>query len=59
VAAVKNVERRVYYQLRWETGASQSDAAALSAKNVDLNKQSLSYHRMKTGTLAQVSIGKN
>jgi len=59
IEAEKNVERRHYYQMIWETGASQSDAAALSAKNVDWKKGSLSYHRMKTGTLAQVAIGKN
>jgi hypothetical protein len=50
VAAEKNVERKFYYQLLWEIGASQSDAAALSAANVDWKKQSLRYNRMKTGT---------
>jgi integrase len=59
VAAEKNVERKFYYQLLWEVGASQSDAAALAAANVDWKKQSLRYNRMKTGTTAQVAIGKN
>jgi hypothetical protein len=59
IEAEKNPERRLYYQLLWETGASQSDAAALSASNVSWQKGSLSYNRMKTGTLAQVAIGKN
>jgi integrase len=59
VAAEKNVERKFYYQLLWEIGASQSDAAALSSANVDWKKQSLRYNRMKTGTAAQVAIGKN
>jgi len=59
LAAEKNVERKFYYQLLWEIGASQSDAAALTAANVDREKQTLRYSRMKTGTLAQVTIGKN
>jgi len=45
--------------LLWEIGASQSDAAALAAANVDWKKQILRYSRMKTGTVAQVVIGKN
>jgi hypothetical protein len=53
------VERKFYYKLLWEIGASQSDAAALAAANVDWKKQSLRYNRMKTGTAAQVAIGKN
>jgi hypothetical protein len=43
IDAEKNPERRLYYQLLWETGAPQSDAAALSADNVNWNKGSISY----------------
>jgi hypothetical protein len=35
LAAEKNSERRHYYELLWETGASQSDAACLRAENID------------------------
>jgi integrase len=59
ISTEKNVERRLYYQMLWEIGASQSDAAALCAGNVDSKKQSLAYRRMKTGTLAQISVGRN
>lgn len=35
LADVKNAERNFYYQLLWEIGASQSDAAALTTENID------------------------
>jgi hypothetical protein len=59
LAAERNAERNRYYRLLWEIGASQSDAAGLSAANIDWRKECVRYNRMKTGTLAQVSIGKN
>lgn len=34
IAAEKNQERNLYYQLLWEVGASQSAAAALTADNI-------------------------
>jgi integrase len=33
--AEKNAERNLYYQLLWEVGASQSDAASLTAEDID------------------------
>jgi hypothetical protein len=35
IAAEKNTERKLYYELLWETGAAQTDAANLTAENID------------------------
>ena len=59
LAAELNRERNLYYQLLWEIGASQSDAAALTAKNIDRTTNTLFYARMKTGTPAQLAISRN
>ena len=56
--AEKNAERKLYYQLLWETGAAQSDAARLTADNIDWETRVLTYFRMKTGEQAQLAIGK-
>ena len=37
--AERNPERRLYYELLWETGASQSDAALLRAEKSDVLKE--------------------
>lgn len=50
-------ERRCYYQMLWETGAAQSDAAKFSSDNVDWNTQTLTYTRAKTGQNAYLRIG--
>ncbi|MDF1814830.1 MAG: hypothetical protein P1V20_21685 [Verrucomicrobiales bacterium] len=42
-------ERRRYYHLLWLIGASQSDGAALTHKNIDLIRELISYDRCKTG----------
>jgi integrase len=52
-----NLERRLYYELLWETGASQSDAATLTSENVDWASHTIAYHRHKTGQLACLTIG--
>lgn len=57
LAAEKNSERNLYYQLLWEIGASQSDAAALTNENLDKENSVIFYWRMKTGELAQMKIG--
>jgi integrase len=59
LAAEKNPERNLFYQLLWEIGSSQSDAARLTAENIDWPTRSLTYFRMKTGEQAQLSISKN
>lgn len=53
----KNVERRCYYEILWETGASQSDASVFNSENVDWDSNVLVYSRKKTGETAQLSIG--
>ena len=57
VAAEKNIERRIYYELLWEVGAAQSDGACLRAENIDWTRQVLAYQRMKTGEWCYLSIG--
>lgn len=59
LAAEKNRERNLYYQLPWESGASQSDAAALTAENIDRETSTLTYFRMKTGEQAQMAISRS
>jgi integrase len=43
----QNVERRLYYEMLWETGGAQSDIASLSRSNVDEPEGILWFHRMK------------
>jgi integrase len=59
LAAEKNPERNLFYQLLWEIGSSQSDAAMLTAENIDWPTHSLTYFRMKTGEQAQLAISKS
>ncbi len=56
LAAENDEERRLYYSLLWEVGASQSDAAKLRAENIDLNKGILMFERAKTGQLCRMQI---
>ena len=56
--AEKNAERNLYYQLLWEIGAAQSDAAALTQDNLDWPTETLTYFRMKTGEQSQMAISK-
>ncbi len=56
LSAEKNAERNLFYQLLWEVGSSQSDAAALTAENIDWPTRTLSYYRMKTGEHAQMTV---
>ncbi len=48
LASEQDPERRLFYQLLWEIGASQSDAATLTAQNIDWSHRTLSYVRHKT-----------
>jgi len=57
VQAEKNTERRFYYEVLWETGAAQTDAALLQAECVDWEKGVLSYQRKKTGEWSHLRIG--
>jgi len=49
IAQEQNAERRAYYELLWLTGASQSDAAELTAENIDWRENVLSFRRKKLG----------
>ena len=57
IGAEQNVERRRYYQFLWETGAAQTDAADMTAENIDWRNRQIIYRRAKTGTTAYISIG--
>jgi integrase len=57
IAAEGNQERRSYYDLLWEIGASQTDAVLLTAENIDWENRVLAYSRKKTGTWAYIAIG--
>lgn len=58
LTAEQNPERNLFYQFLWEVGASQSDAAALTAEHIDWPTRTLTYFRMKTGEQAQLRISK-
>ena len=49
IASEKNPEKRAYYEFLYETGAAQSDAAELTAENIDWQNGLLVYHRKKLG----------
>ena len=57
LAAEHNLERRQYYEVLWETGASQSDAALLDAKNINWSQRAITYERQKTGEVAHLRVG--
>ena len=49
IAQEQNTERRAYYELLWLTGASQTDAAELTAEHINWRENVLSYRRRKLG----------
>jgi integrase len=53
IASEKNAERRAYYELLYETGAAQTDAANLTAENIDSQNGVLVYRRKKLGPLSE------
>lgn len=50
IAAEVNPERKVFYQLAWHTGASQSDLALLNAEDINWQDRLIAFSRKKTGT---------
>ena len=61
IASEKNAERRAYCELLYETGAAQTDAANLTAENIDWQNGVLIYRRKKLGPLSEpcrLTIGK-
>jgi len=57
ISTERNVERQHYYELLWEIGASQTDAASLLAENVEWKSRWLTYQRRKTGAWSCIRIG--
>ena len=58
LAREKNAEWKLYLELLWETGASQSDGVHFQAEDIDWQTRTITYFRIKTGTMAQFTIGK-
>jgi integrase len=61
VASERNAERRSYYELLYETGAAQTDAANLTAEDIDWQNGVLVYRRKKLGPSSEpcrLAIGK-
>jgi integrase len=61
IASERNPERRAYYELLYETGAAQTDAANLTAEDVDWTNGILFYRRQKLGPFSEpcrLTIGK-
>ena len=61
IASEKNPQRRAYYELLYETGAAQTDAANLTVENIDRTNGILVYHRKKLGPHsepARLTIGR-
>ncbi|MEI9962412.1 MAG: hypothetical protein WDM76_15140 [Limisphaerales bacterium] len=50
-------ERKLFYEMLWETGASQTDASRFSSENADWTNKTFVYCRAKTGTQATITIG--
>ncbi len=47
IARENNLERKLFYQLLWETGGSQTDIAMLSWHNVDRENRQITFSRRK------------
>ncbi len=58
LAAEKKAEWKLFYQLLWETGAAQGDAAAMTVEDIDWTSKTITYFRKKTGSRAQFTISK-
>ena len=60
VAAEPGTERRLYYEVLWETGAAQSDIAELDAMNINWEERVLIFRRKKLDEAlepARIQIG--
>jgi integrase len=61
IVSEKNAERRTYYELLYETGAAQTDAANLTTEDIDWQNGVLVYRRKKLGPFSEpcrLTIGK-
>ena len=43
----RNVERKLYYEMLWETGGAQTDIASLYADQIDLENETIRFRRRK------------
>ena len=57
VAADPNAERRLFYEVAWHLGASQTDIALLTADNIDWQARIITFERLKTGQPCVVHFG--
>jgi integrase len=57
IAAEKNPQRKMLYQLCWHLGASQGDIASLKGEDVDWTDNTVSFTRKKTGVPVLVHLG--
>jgi integrase len=53
IASEKNPERRAYYEFLYESGAAQTDAANLTAEDIDWRNGVLVYRRKKLGPFGE------
>lgn len=57
LAAEVNAERRTFYQLCWQLGASQGDIANLKGEDIDWVNNTVSFFRKKTGVPVLIHLG--
>ena len=57
LAAERNPERKLLYQLCWHLGASQGDIASLKGEDVDWQNHTVSFTRKKTGVPVLIHLG--
>jgi integrase len=57
VAADPNAERRVFYEVAWHLGASQTDIALLTSDNIDWQARVIAFLRLKTRQPCVVHFG--
>ena len=58
LAREKKAEWKLYLEMLWETGAAQTDAVNFKAEDIDWQTRTITYFRIKTGSMAQFTIGK-
>lgn len=59
VAADPNAERRLFYEVAWHLGASQTDIALLKADNIDWESRLITFERLKTKQPCVVHFGED
>lgn len=53
----QNPERKAFYEMCWQIGASQTDVAKLKAENIDWQNRTVNFARQKTGEAVHMAIG--